>query len=78
MDTLGWLLVQQGDLARGLPLLREASAKLPGVPDIRLHLAKALIKAKEPAAARKELEVLLERHKQFPQLDEARGLLKQL
>lgn len=78
MDTLGWLLVQQGDLARGLPLLREASARLPGVPEIRLHLAKGLIKAKENAAARKELEFLLEKHKQYPQLEEARGLLKQL
>ncbi|NHZ97182.1 PEP-CTERM system TPR-repeat protein PrsT [Massilia sp. CCM 8734] len=78
MDTLGWLLVQQGDLARGLALLREASARLPGVPDVRLHLAKALIKSKQEAAARKELEILLEKHKQFPQVEEARGLLKQL
>lgn len=78
MDTLGWLLVQQGDAVRGLALLREASARLPGVPDIRLHLAKALIKAKQDAAARKELEFLLEKHKQFPQLDEVKGLLKQL
>ncbi|MDQ1830125.1 XrtA/PEP-CTERM system TPR-repeat protein PrsT [Massilia scottii] len=77
-DTLGWLLVQKGDLARGLPLLRDASARLPGVPEIRLHLAKALIQARDKDAARKELDVLVEKHKQFPQGEEARGLLKQL
>ena len=29
MDTLGWILVEQGDTARGLPVLQKASALAP-------------------------------------------------
>lgn len=77
-DTLGWILVERGDAARGLPLLQDAVKEKPGATDIRYHLASALIKTNNQAAARKELEYLLTNHRDFPQQESARTLLKQL
>jgi putative PEP-CTERM system TPR-repeat lipoprotein len=58
MDTLGVLLVEKGDTARGLELLQKASASAPQAAAIRLNFAKALIKAGQKDAARKELDEL--------------------
>jgi putative PEP-CTERM system TPR-repeat lipoprotein len=78
MDTLGWILVEQGDTARGLLILQKASAKAPEARDIRYHMAMGLYKAGDQAAARKELQLLMSGNMQFAQADEARALLKQL
>jgi putative PEP-CTERM system TPR-repeat lipoprotein len=58
LDTVGTLLVKQGDVAPGVEKLQQAAQAAPNQADIRLHLAKALIKAGDKAAARKELEAL--------------------
>jgi putative PEP-CTERM system TPR-repeat lipoprotein len=58
MDTLGTLLLAKGDTARGLELLRKASAMAPQAANIRLNLAKGLIKAGQNEAAKKELDEL--------------------
>lgn len=78
MDTLGWILVEQGDSARGLAILQQASAKAPQARDIRYHVAVGLFRAGDKAAARKELELLVSGNMKFAQADEARALLKQL
>jgi putative PEP-CTERM system TPR-repeat lipoprotein len=78
MDTLGWILVEQGDTARGLPILRKASAKAPEARDIRYHMAVGLHKAGDQAAARKELQLLMAGNMQFAQADDVRALMKQL
>lgn len=78
MDTLGWVLVQQGDTARGLPLLQKASSQAPNSPEIRFHLAQALNKSGDKAGARRELDKLLASSAGFAQADEARALLKSL
>jgi putative PEP-CTERM system TPR-repeat lipoprotein len=78
MDTLGWILVEQGNTARGLPILQKASAQAPQARDIRYHMAMGLYKAGDTAAARKELELLVSGNMQFAQADEARALLMQL
>jgi putative PEP-CTERM system TPR-repeat lipoprotein len=78
MDTLGWILVEQGDTARGLPILQKASAKAPQARDIRYHMAMGLYKAGDQAAARRELQLLVSGNMQFAQADEVRSLLKQL
>lgn len=78
MDTFGWILVEQGDTARGLPILQKASAKAPQARDIRYHLAMGLYKSGDQAAARKELQTLVSGNMQFAQAAETRALLKQL
>lgn len=78
LDTLGWLLVEQGNSSRGVPLLQKASSLSSGLPDIRYHLAQGLMKAGEKAKAREELEQLLASGKPFANTDEAKALLRQL
>jgi putative PEP-CTERM system TPR-repeat lipoprotein len=78
LDTLGWILVEQGDTTRGLPLLQKAISLAPDLPDIRYHLALGLIKTNDKASARKELEQLLGSGKNFAGISEARALLKQM
>ena len=78
LDTLGWILVEQGDTTRGLPLLQKAVSAAPASSDIRYHLALGLNKSGDKANARKQLEQSLAGGKDFPQADEARALLKQL
>ena len=52
-DTLGWILVGQGDSAKALPLLQQAAAQLPNDPGTRYHLAVALknLNRRDEAAA---------------------------
>ncbi|WP_165497806.1 XrtA/PEP-CTERM system TPR-repeat protein PrsT [Pseudoduganella albidiflava] len=78
MDTLGWILVEKGNLGRGLPLLKQASAAEPAAADIRYHLAAAYARNNDKAAARKELETLLAAKGDIAQAEQARALLKQL
>jgi putative PEP-CTERM system TPR-repeat lipoprotein len=77
-DTLGWLLVEKGDLARGTELLKKASARAPNAGEIRLHLAKALIKAGDKSGARKELEAVTKLERQPTARAEAEKLLATL
>jgi Flp pilus assembly protein TadD len=77
MDTLGWLLVEQGNTARGLPLLQKAASLSPKA-DVRYHLAVALNKSGDKAGARKELEKLLSGNTDFAKVGEAKALLKTL
>ena len=78
MDTLGWILVEQGNVKRGIPVLEQAISRAPESNDIRYHLAFGLHKAGDKARARKEIEQALADGKNFAQIDEARALLKQL
>lgn len=78
IDTVGWMLVEQGDTAKGLPMLRKAVDLAPKALEIRYHLASALAKSGDKSGARKELEVVIVNGKNFAQLDEARALLKTL
>jgi putative PEP-CTERM system TPR-repeat lipoprotein len=78
MDTLGWLLAEQGNTTRALPLLQKASGMAPNSPEIRYHLAVSLNKSGDKQGARKELTQLLAQNKQFAQIEEARALLKTL
>lgn len=59
-DTLGWLLVERGDVSRGLPLLASAVAGLPRESTVRYHYAVALAKAGRKEQAREEIKRLLD------------------
>lgn len=76
LDTLGWLLVERGDTARGLPLLQRAAALAPQASDVRYHVVLAHLKGGDKAAARKELDLLLASNKDYPKAAEARQLLQ--
>ena len=77
-DTLGWILVEQGNSKRGVELLQKAVAAAPKAPSIRYHLAQAWLKAGDKAKARDELEGLLSAGARFPEEQEASNLLRQL
>ncbi|MDO8345628.1 MAG: PEP-CTERM system TPR-repeat protein PrsT, partial [Cellvibrio sp.] len=78
LDTLGWILVEQGNTSRGLPLLQKASSLAPKAAEIQYHLVLGLVKSGDKTKARKELEQLLATGKTFSKIDEARALLKQI
>jgi len=74
-DTLGWILVEQGQAGRGLELLRKALAKAPKAASLRYHHAVALARTGKTAEARKELEKLLKENSKFPEVEAARGFM---
>jgi Flp pilus assembly protein TadD len=78
MDTLGWILVESGEVERGVELLGRAAELAPNAPEIRLNFAKALIKADRKDAARKELDTLSKLDSRLPVQQEATKLLSSL
>ncbi|MEW5943472.1 MAG: XrtA/PEP-CTERM system TPR-repeat protein PrsT [Pseudomonadota bacterium] len=77
-DTLGWILVEQGNTARGLEILRKAAAVAPKNPEIAYHYAVALARSGDKAKARRQLEDALASGQEFPQKEQAKAFLKQL
>jgi putative PEP-CTERM system TPR-repeat lipoprotein len=78
MDTLGTLLVEKGETARGVDLLQKASSTAPEDATIRLNFAKGLVRAGRTSDARKELETLAKLGDRFPMHAEVAQMLKSL
>lgn len=78
MDTLGWILVRQGERRRGLDLISQAAKKSPEDPEVRFHLAFALAENGEAERARRMVSEALADGAEFPSRAEAEGLLRRL
>lgn len=76
-DTLGWILLLKGDLARSEKLLVQAHAADPKNPQIRYHLGKLLAKQGKKEEARVQLEEAL-RVGSLPEATDARATLQSL
>lgn len=74
-DTLGWLLIEQGQVKRGLELLSKAVAKLDKHPTIQYHYAVALGRDGNSAKAKEILQKLLAGDAKFPERDAAAQFL---
>jgi len=74
-DTYGWLLVQEGQLERGLPMLEKAIKSLGTVPEVRYHHAAAVIRSGDSKRGRQLLESLLAEGVPFEGRNEAQRLL---
>ena len=77
-DTLGWVLVKQGGVTRGLPLLQKAETSDPRSPVFQYHVAAGLAVAGQRNEARRKLQGLLDNPTEFPERAEAEQLLKRL
>ncbi len=78
MDTLGWICMEAGNVARALPLLQKAGAMAPHAAEIHYHLGMVLAKTGDKRGARRELERALASPAAFARRDEARAFLATL
>ena len=77
-DTLGWILLAQGETDRAVTYLTAASLSAPNNPDIQYHLAVALNRVGRAAEAQAMLETLLGSGIAVSDKAEAEKLLQQL
>ncbi|WP_432377821.1 tetratricopeptide repeat protein [Duganella sp. P38] len=75
-DTLGWVLAEQGQLERAVPLLKQASAQLPANNEVRYHYGVALARSGDKPGAREQLAPLLA-ERNFDRHDAVKALLAQ-
>jgi putative PEP-CTERM system TPR-repeat lipoprotein len=78
LDTLGWILVEDGKVDEGAGYLSRAASAPNADPEIRYHHAAALVRGNQPADGRRKLEELLNSPAKFPSRPEAERLLSQL
>lgn len=74
-DTLGWILARGGKAGGAVDYLEHAAQLDPADPSIQYHLAYALAKTGQKAAAREILDKLLATGKAFDARQQARQLL---
>jgi tetratricopeptide (TPR) repeat protein len=77
-DTLGWILLAQGESDKALKYLSAASISAPKNPDIQYHLAVVLERLGWRTDAQSILEAVLGSGMMFPDKAEAEKLLQQL
>ncbi len=78
LDTYGMLLVDKGDMKRGVQYMQRAAELAPAASSIRLNLARALLKDGQKPAAKKELETLAKLGDRFPEQAEVTKLMQGL
>ena len=77
-DTLGWILVSSGNVAQGMPLLRQAAAQAGSDPRIMYHFAVALKDTGKRDEAIKVLNGVVANKAEFTEKAEAQKLLDEL
>jgi putative PEP-CTERM system TPR-repeat lipoprotein len=77
-DTLGWILLQSGELKRGLGLMEQAVTKAPEIPVLRYHYAVALVESGQRSRAKEQLQHIVGKGLQFGELKQAEALLMRL
>jgi putative PEP-CTERM system TPR-repeat lipoprotein len=77
-DTLGWVMLQRGDIKPAVELLKRAVAARPDDPSLTYHLALALDKSGQAEDGRKLLEPLLAKTDAFDDRAAAEKLLAQM
>ncbi len=77
-DTLGWLQVQKGDVARGAEILGKAHGMAPDRSDITYRYAVALEKSGDKVQAKAVLQKALSAKAAFTERPQAEALLKHL
>ncbi|NNE38041.1 MAG: tetratricopeptide repeat protein, partial [Gammaproteobacteria bacterium] len=78
MDTLGWILVNQGKIEQGQNLLFKALNLFPDSADIRYHYAYSLAEAGEEQKAISELSTILNDDNNFMERPAAEELMNRL
>jgi tetratricopeptide (TPR) repeat protein len=73
-DTLGWILLEQGNTHVGLLLVRRAAASMPGDPSVLYHFAYGLNAGGDREAALKLLDAVLKTPVKFDERDAATKL----
>lgn len=70
-DTLGWVLYRRGEYQRALGLLLESASKMPGQPEIQLHLGLVQYMLGDESGARSALEQATNSTEEFSSKEEA-------
>lgn len=78
LDTLGWVMANQGEAEQGLKFLREAHDRRAEEPTIIYHIGYALAQLGRTEDARNELSRALSYGTEFIEREQAEQLLKQL
>lgn len=77
-DTLGWILIHDNDVKRGVKLLHEAALKLPNNAEVNYHYAVALNKSGDKDKARSLLQKLVATNGNSAVLEKAKEYLQTL